>query len=153
MKIDLRNSYSSRLALLAVTTFLITFISFPGSTSSGQANSASQPDFLAARTFTLVPIGQNIGGNPRSIALGDFNGDEKSDMAVANYSSPTVSVIIAIGDGTLGLPTRYSVGSFPRFVLTRDFNGDGNLDLVVVNSNEYQQRFSSVVTHFNSECQ
>src|SRR5205823_614511 len=34
----------------------------------------------------------NVGANPSSVAIGDFNGDGKQDLAVANYSSHTVSI-------------------------------------------------------------
>ena len=32
--------------------------------------------------------------------MGDFNGDGKLDLAVANYGSNTVSVLLGNGDGT-----------------------------------------------------
>lgn len=40
------------------------------------------------------------GAGPFSIAAADLNGDSKLDLAVANYHSDTVSVLIGNGDGT-----------------------------------------------------
>ena len=34
------------------------------------------------------------------MAVGDFNGDGKADLAVANYSDNSVSVLLGNGDGT-----------------------------------------------------
>ena len=42
----------------------------------------------------------STGTNPDSVAIGDFNGDGKQDLAVANYNSNTVS--IRLGDGMGG---------------------------------------------------
>jgi hypothetical protein len=38
-----------------------------------------------------------VGDNPDQIAIGDFNGDGRLDMAVANGSSNTVSVLLQVG--------------------------------------------------------
>jgi|HubBroStandDraft_6_1064221.scaffolds.fasta_scaffold00121_33 hypothetical protein len=73
------------------------------------------------------------GTDPYSVAVGDFNGDQIPDLAVANYATNTVSVMLGVGDGTFGSPVDFPVGSEPASVATGDFNGDGNLDLVVAN--------------------
>lgn len=54
-----------------------------------------------------------VGTNPRSLAVGDFNGDGKPDMVVANFASNTVSVLIGNGDGTFQAAVNYSTGSSP----------------------------------------
>jgi hypothetical protein len=85
---------------------------------------------------TFQPPTQYSTGNstdPRSIVVGDFNGDGKPDLAVANYLANTVSVMLGAGDGSFGSPTDFSVGSEPTSVATGDFNGDGKLDLAVTN--------------------
>jgi FG-GAP repeat protein len=41
-----------------------------------------------------------VGAGPRSVAMGDFNGDGKLDLAVANQNSNDVSVLLGNGDGT-----------------------------------------------------
>ena len=40
------------------------------------------------------------GSNPYAVAVGDFNGDGKQDLAVADYGANTVSVLLGDGDGT-----------------------------------------------------
>ena len=53
------------------------------------------------------------GLNPFSVAVGDFNGDGKPDLAVANYGSNTVSVLLGNGDGTFQAAMSYDSGSIP----------------------------------------
>jgi hypothetical protein len=40
------------------------------------------------------------GSNPTSVAVGDFNGDGKLDLAVTNSADNTVSILLGNGDGT-----------------------------------------------------
>ncbi len=54
-----------------------------------------------AASSTFVPIPSlNVGANPIFVAIKDLNGDQKSDLAVADYSSNTISVLINIGNAT-----------------------------------------------------
>src|SRR5260370_19627352 len=53
---------------------------------------------------------------PVSVAVGDFNGDGKPDLAAANSSSNNVSVLLGNGDGTFQAAVHYAVGSGPRSV-------------------------------------
>ena len=39
-------------------------------------------------------------GRPCSVAIGDLNGDGKPDLAIANSSTDTVSVLLNRGDGS-----------------------------------------------------
>jgi hypothetical protein len=68
------------------------------------------------------------------VAVGDFNGDGKLDLAVANASSNNVSVLLGNGTGGFGAATNYAVGAPPHSVAVGDFNGDGTLDLAVGNN-------------------
>src|SRR5208282_3423101 len=78
-----------------------------------------------------VVYGPNT-SNPYAIAVGDFNGDGKLDLAVANSGNGTVSVLL--GNGTFGADTTYSTGgTTPEAVAVGDFNKDGIPDLVVAN--------------------
>ena len=74
------------------------------------------------------------GTNPRSIAVGDFNGDGRPDLAVANYSDGTVSVLLANGVGKFAPRVNYVTGTSPHGLATGDLNGDGKVDLVVANA-------------------
>ena len=54
------------------------------------------------------------GSNPRSVAVGDFNGDGKLDLAVANNSfSGTVSILLGTGTGSFGAKTDFGTSSNP----------------------------------------
>ena len=63
------------------------------------------------------------GTNPIPVAIGDLNGDGKPDLAVANYYSNTVSVLLGNGDGTFGAKTDFGTGSIPFSVAIGDLNG------------------------------
>src|SRR5215471_13038911 len=80
--------------------------------------------FATVKTF-------NVGTDPQSVAVGDFNGDGHPDMAVANFSTNNVSVLLGNGDGTFRAAVNYATGHSPLSVAVGDFNGDGRLDLVV----------------------
>jgi Bacterial Ig-like domain (group 3)/FG-GAP-like repeat/FG-GAP repeat len=73
-----------------------------------------------------------VGSEPRSVAVADFNGDGKTDLAVANQESGTVSVLLGKGDGTFQSAQNFAVGD-NESVAVADFNGDGKGDLVVAN--------------------
>jgi VCBS repeat protein/FG-GAP repeat protein len=73
------------------------------------------------------------GSNPHSVAVGDFNGDGKLDLALANSGSNNVSVLLGNGEGTFQAAVNYSAGTTPSYVAVGDFNGDGKLDLAVAN--------------------
>jgi hypothetical protein len=75
----------------------------------------------------------DVGMGPQSEAVGDFNGDGRLDLVVANSSSNNISVLLNNGKGGFGAATNFAVGSSPRGVAVGDFNGDGKLDVVVTN--------------------
>ena len=77
----------------------------------------------------------DVGSVPASVAIGDFNGDGKQDLAIANANSNTVSIRLWDGVGGFSGSTEVSVGSGPISVAIGDFNGDGKQDLAVANQN------------------
>jgi hypothetical protein len=79
---------------------------------------------------TAVPSG---GSFPHSVAVGDFNGDGRADLATPNAGSNNVSVLLGNGSGGFGVPTSFAVGDDPESIATGDFNGDGRVDLAVAN--------------------
>ena len=71
----------------------------------------------------------DVGAGPIFTGLGDFNGDGRPDLVVANQSG--ISVLLGLGDTTFGPRTGYAAGCHPKSVVIGDFNGDGRQDLAV----------------------
>jgi hypothetical protein len=93
---------------------------------------ATTPSFATQYTFST-------GTNPSSVSLGDINADGKPDLAVANWASKNVSILV--NTTPTGDPVPYfapqitfPTGDGPRSVSIRDFNADGKPDLAVANS-------------------
>ena len=79
----------------------------------------------------------DVGSVPYSVTTGDFNGDGKIDLAVANYYSHDVSILLGNGDGTFQTAVNHGVGHFPKSVIAGEFNGDGKIDLATANLGSY----------------
>jgi hypothetical protein len=109
---------SSRLILLFSLPFVSGFFS--------AVSFAQSISFTAATNFAA-------GDGPFSVAAGDFNGDGKQDLAVANTFSNNVSILLGNANGTFGAATNFAAGIDPRSVAVGDFNGDGKQDLAVAN--------------------
>ncbi len=71
------------------------------------------------------------GSYPWGVAVGDFNGDGKLDLAVTNGADNTVSILLGNGDGTFQSRVDYPTGTRPTSVVVGDFNRDGKLDLAI----------------------
>jgi hypothetical protein len=76
------------------------------------------------------------------VAVGDFNGDGKPDLAVTNLcasssdcTNGSVGVLLGNGDGTFQAAASYGSGGYFAFsVAVADVNGDGKPDLVLANN-------------------
>ena len=89
-----------------------------------------------------------VGPQPGAMAVGDFNRDGKTDLAVINgivtgrapTSGPTVGVLLNQGHGILAPQVIYPVGagvySQPTSLAVGDIDADGNADLAFVDSND-----------------
>ena len=72
-----------------------------------------------------------VGDIPNSVAIGDLDGDGKPDLATANISANTVSVLLRKSDNTgFETATPHPVGNAPLSVAIGDLDGDGKPDLV-----------------------
>jgi len=80
------------------------------------------------------------GTAPLAIAVGEFNGDGKPDLAVANAGNPgtgddgNVSILLGNGDGTFQPALSVAAGKNPFSIAVGDVNGDGHADLIVANN-------------------
>ena len=82
----------------------------------------------------------NVGTNPQALALGDFDGDGKLDIAVANNGANSLSLFRNTNSmtGTISFPGTASItiptNSNPSGLALADMDGDGKVDLAVENT-------------------
>jgi FG-GAP-like repeat len=80
-----------------------------------------------------TPVSFSVGTNPSGIAVGDFNSDTRSDMAVVNAGPDGyVSVLMSNPDGSFATKVDYPSGNNSLDASAGDFNGDGKIDLAVI---------------------
>lgn len=119
-----------------------------GEIASGDLNDDGRTDILIPRyiTDTISIIFGSATGTPSTVSLtsvrrpiavgvGDFNHDNKRDLAVSHeLSSGSVSVAILLGDGfgTFGAPTEF-VATHSRPLVIADFNNDSHADVYLGN--------------------
>ncbi len=86
--------------------------------------------FQKGTTYTLVRAGTNE--SPMNVVKNDFNGDGKTDLAIAFNGTNQIAVFLGGGDGTFQSLARFSTGSngMPDSMVTADFNRDGKADLM-----------------------
>jgi hypothetical protein len=70
-----------------------------------------------------------------SVIVGDFNGDGKLDLVLANCcAETTMSYYLGNGDGTFQPEGDFNGDPDPEFVASADFNNDGKPDLAIANA-------------------
>jgi VCBS repeat-containing protein len=111
---------SIRLAVLIGSTLVAALLLVPS------ALAAAQVSFSGPTNFP-------VGSFPASVAVGDFDGDNDPDLAVANEFSNSVSVLRGGAGGGFTAAASVPVGSFPVSVAVGDFNGDNDPDLATAN--------------------
>jgi VCBS repeat-containing protein len=75
------------------------------------------------------PYGEDMG-------IADFNLDGNLDIAVANPSSNTVSVLLGKGNGNFSAANNLGIANNPFSVAVGDFNGDEKPDFAVTRNND-----------------
>src|SRR2546422_1238857 len=103
-------------ALVALFLMVLVSLSYPVSTFA--------VDFSNLKSYP-------VGTGPSDVVVGDFNGDGKPDIAVANRGSGNVSILLNNGDGTFAPAMNFDAGDSPSVIAVGDFNADGKLDLAV----------------------
>jgi hypothetical protein len=73
------------------------------------------------------------GATPAAVVVADFDGDGMLDLATANSTDNSVSVLLGNGDGTFQAKMDFPTGTNPRGIVAGLFNADANLDLAVAN--------------------
>lgn len=88
--------------------------------------SSIAPAQFETRASAVVPAAVN------SVAVGDFNGDGRLDVAAVDYiPNPGVTILLGNGDGTFTGSLTYPAGTQPYYVATQSLRNNGILDLVV----------------------
>src|SRR5207247_6054553 len=77
------------------------------------------------------PFNVESNPHPHGIAVADFNGDKKPDIAIDSWAENKVLVVFGNGDGSFRAPgIKIEVGKMPYHRLrTADFNEDGKTDV------------------------
>jgi len=86
-------------------------------------------------SFASPPNVVSTGTGSSGVALGDYNRDGKTDLAVSNAGDGTVSVLLGDGRGGFAAGQTAAAGEEPADIASGELTGDGRLDLVVVNRN------------------
>jgi len=128
--------------ILEATPFGMAVADFNG---DGHLDLAVSPDNVDGEVIILLgrggtekfsaPTGFPVGGMPRRMAAGDFNGDGKPDLAVSldGFAEPPRKLSILINDGTgkFGAPSFINLAGDPVQPVLGDLNNDGKLDIAV----------------------
>ena len=125
---------NAALAKIPAGAYPITVTAFGsgGSTTKTFNLTVSPTSCVGTSSFGSV-VSNTVGTTPQSVAVGDFNGDGKQDLIVANSGSDSVTRYTGTGAGTFSASVNYSVGTWPMVVAVGDFNNDGKDDAVTAN--------------------
>ena len=82
---------------------------------------------------TFAGTTYNVGAAPQSVFAADLNGDGYLDLATAEYTSSSVTVLYNNGDSTFTCDSSCVVNAGPVSVFSADLDGDGDLDLATAN--------------------
>ncbi|MEY4393431.1 MAG: hypothetical protein RL595_680, partial [Planctomycetota bacterium] len=115
------------------STYTVSVTGITGSGSLG-VNLVDLPTITALPSFAAKQ-NYTVGSSPRSVTLGDVNGDGRLDMVAANQFGNNASVLLGNGDGTFQAQQTFASGTQPYLLTLGDVNNDGKLDIVTTNNN------------------
>jgi hypothetical protein len=111
---------------------------------------AGRGSFRPPRSYRAVPsdtLPPHI-GPPRTLAIGDLDGDGRPDLATVSECSSAIAVLNNRGDGTFEENIDYRTGCATSIAMG-ELNGDDKTDLATVNSSAPSPRLDSVYVFIN----
>jgi hypothetical protein len=134
---------------LEQTTYSTGFTSKPLYVIAADFNNDNRLDIVVANGYTNnvgVLLGYGNGtlaigvtystgarSGPFTVAVGDFNNDNISDIAIANSETSNIFLLYGYGNGTFGNETSYSLDYeyHPYSVAVKDLNQDNWMDIAI----------------------
>jgi len=98
---------------------------------SSAALAGSVPGATCSPTLFIEASTYDTAGTSRALAVGDFDGDTRPDIAAASVNDRTVEVLLNDGNGGLGAPIVTPLDSDPIAIAAGDLRGNGTIDVVV----------------------
>src|SRR6266849_3793531 len=85
-------------------------------------------------TFAPGPFISMAATRATGMVAGDFRGVGRLDLAIANFTNNTITIVLNNGGGSFQTPTVMAVQANPFWLVAADFNRDGRVDLIKSNN-------------------
>jgi hypothetical protein len=125
----------------------------PTSVTSDDFNGDGKADLavgnLQSRNVSVL-LGNGTGGfgsaknfstgnscTPYSLISKDFNGDSKTDLAIANSYAATFVLLFGDGTGNFNSMVTETLGGSSQSIISDDFNGDSKADIAVTDNSNH----------------